>query len=423
MPKDKDPYLYAESDILINKFNIKDFHTLINIESRFFLKRHSQGIPDGKLDFDHLKKIHYHLFQDIYDWAGKERVVGITKGNSTFAHPQQISPYLNKVFLKLSEENHLKNINFTNFCERAAYYFGEINAVHPFREGNGRTQRLFLDKLAAQAGYKLSWNDVDYQQYTQASIDSFNGNHDLISEIFKKITNPILREQFLTTTLSSTSKNKHDQALGIEALTQSEAGQLYAAQDVDTIRNRIFVARENGITRTFSGERTKISDQSQRNTPLQENKKSDRLSHEISSDNINYPAHQKFNDILKEYIEKKSELSRLTHEKIRNMGVNAEAVKSFAKQSVILMKDIQKFSQNALKNSEIDEFIKHMKLSLMPIVRISKQGGFEGIEKRLKATGHLSEEEKKSIITSMKSEAQSLVQTQKFTQGRGGQKR
>jgi hypothetical protein len=133
--------------------------------------------------------------------------------------------------------------------------------------------------------------------------------------------------------------------------------------------------------------------------------------------------HKKFNDILKEYIEKKVELSRLTHKKILNMGTDSEAAKRFAEQSVALMGEIKKFSQNAMQNSEIIGFVERMKTSPIPIVSIGKHGGFEDIEKRFKATGHLSEEEKKTLIISLKSDANSLAQTQQLTQGRGGQKR
>ena len=86
----------------------------------------------GKLDFDHFKAVHEGLFQDVYDWAGQTRAVEISKGHSAFAPAQHIDSHAQKVFGDLAAENHL----------------GEINALHPFRDGNGGARRAFMDQIA-----------------------------------------------------------------------------------------------------------------------------------------------------------------------------------------------------------------------------------------------------------------------------------
>ncbi len=123
--------------------------------------------------------------------------MGYRNIGSLFAHPNQISSYINSVFKKLAKENHLRGLAFNTFCQKAAYYFGEINATHPFREGNGRTQRLFLDQLALNTNYELRWGNVDLNLYTTASIQSFNGDNSLLEIVFQKITRPLNKHQAL----------------------------------------------------------------------------------------------------------------------------------------------------------------------------------------------------------------------------------
>ena len=126
----------------------------------------------GDFDLAYLQGIHHGLFNRVYNWAGKIRTVDISKGQSQFAMQGFIVPSANKLFSQLATEQHLKGLDETNFAQRAAHYLGEINALHPFREGNGRTQRVFISQLAHEAGYSLSWKHVSQKQMIQASIAS-----------------------------------------------------------------------------------------------------------------------------------------------------------------------------------------------------------------------------------------------------------
>ena len=124
----------------------------------------------------------------MYPWAGKERTVNISKGQSQFAWTDYISSTITKKLKQLKSENHLKEYDFDTFTKRAAHYFNEMNAVHPFREGNGRTLRAFFDLLANEAGYILKWKEIDRDDYLHANIEGFQSNDMAMEAVFKKIT-------------------------------------------------------------------------------------------------------------------------------------------------------------------------------------------------------------------------------------------
>ncbi|MBY0544631.1 MAG: Fic family protein [Gammaproteobacteria bacterium] len=183
-----DPYVYPQTTVLVNKLGIRDQVKLNDYEIILFAAQASGPLPAGQFDYTHLKAIHRHYFADLYEWAGKERTVDIAKDGHLFAHTQYIFGEMNKLFDKLKKEKYLQNLDKLAFCERLSYYFNEINAAHPFREGNGRTQRAFCDLVAEQAGYKLDWTKVNTETYIQASIDGHIGNYNSMTNVFNVIT-------------------------------------------------------------------------------------------------------------------------------------------------------------------------------------------------------------------------------------------
>jgi cell filamentation protein len=128
----------------------------------------------GNFDTAHLRAIHRYLFQDVFPWAGELRVVNISKGNTNFGPAIHIGSALTELFERLAKEKQLTGLSAFKFVERSAFYLGEINAIHPFREGNGRTQREFIRQLALHAGHPLSWSlegtGFTQQQMIDASI-------------------------------------------------------------------------------------------------------------------------------------------------------------------------------------------------------------------------------------------------------------
>jgi len=171
-----DRYLDDETGVLKNIRNISDAALLEEYESEYAALRAfelSQKPIPGHFDLDHLRAIHCHLFKDVYAWAGEIRDVDIAKEQSLFAHHTYIESAAKTVFEHLAAENYLSGLDAEAFSERAAYYLGELNALHAFREGNGRTQREFINHLAYKNGYAIAWAGIDRERMLEASIESF----------------------------------------------------------------------------------------------------------------------------------------------------------------------------------------------------------------------------------------------------------
>lgn len=190
-----DPYSYPGLDVLRNKANIQDAGKLAQFEFRKSAERAlelSESSIKGHYDLDHLKAIHKHLFQDVYEWAGEIRTVDISKGNSHFAPRTHIESYANSsVFKDLAKDSHLQGMGKEQFIERLAHHYSEINALHPFREGNGRTTRIFIQQLARDAGYDIDYTKVDAQRWNEAARISFNSSIEPIKEVFRDISTPL----------------------------------------------------------------------------------------------------------------------------------------------------------------------------------------------------------------------------------------
>ena len=179
-------YCYPDSDVLINKLNIRDSDKLSNVERELIAHRQKDLLVhpiSGQFDLKHLQAIHKHLFQDLYSWAGEIRTVDIAKSN-LFCLTQFIQSYADEIFGKLQFENYLIGLEKDEFVKRCAYYFCEINALHPFREGNGRSQREFIRELALNAGWIIDWYKINPEAMLEASIASFEGNTQTMEKIF-----------------------------------------------------------------------------------------------------------------------------------------------------------------------------------------------------------------------------------------------
>lgn len=122
------------------------------------------------------------------------RTIDIVKGQSYFASHRYLASSAQTIFTRLWQEQHLRGLSRERFAERAGFYLGEINALHPFREGNGRTQRMFLLFLARAAGYDLRWNLVTQARMVQASEASLlRGDNQGLVQIFLDITVPLVQ--------------------------------------------------------------------------------------------------------------------------------------------------------------------------------------------------------------------------------------
>lgn len=188
-------YCYPGTYVLKNKLDIRDEAALRTAERRMAAIRGLQMDEDSlflesSFDSAHLRDIHRFLFSDVYEWAGEYRSVNISKG-STFCMYPFIAEQLDELFAKLHRERLLGGLNKDELIVRLAYYLGELNAIHPFREGNGRAQRAFIRRLAYRNGYLLSFADSSNEEMVEASVESFNGDNAKLEALIEKCITPI----------------------------------------------------------------------------------------------------------------------------------------------------------------------------------------------------------------------------------------
>jgi cell filamentation protein len=185
-----DVYCIPGTAVLKNKAGITNQDLLDEYEADFTAIRIlelAHTPVEGSFDLAHLCKIHAYLFQDVYEWAGEIRSVDIIRGDSRFCNVRQIQSYSNTVFSELASENYLIGLEPKVFASRLAHYLSEINAIHPFREGNGRVQRLFISQLAEQSGYSLDYSSLNQTEIYPVMQASFLGNEEPLAELILKI--------------------------------------------------------------------------------------------------------------------------------------------------------------------------------------------------------------------------------------------
>lgn len=184
-------YCYPGTDTLINLADLRDQKTLDQFDKLVTTKRLAELIENplkGAFDLNHLSRIHRYIFQDVYPFAGEIRSENINKGFQ-FANAQFIPAASKELFQQLKQERYLVGMDVEKVADRLAHYKAEINVLHPFREGNGRTQREFIRCLAMNAGYELDWSRADPERILHASILSVTNTRELTSVILQTIVN------------------------------------------------------------------------------------------------------------------------------------------------------------------------------------------------------------------------------------------
>lgn len=191
----QDPYCLPNG-CLRNKLNITDPEKLAVVEARIVSVRDVQlavqSLP-GEYNLEHYLRFHHSLFRDVYDWAGKTRTVNISKGSDVlFAPWQLVADQLAAGLGELENDNWLMGKSPDAFLSRLAYYYGELNARHPFREGNGRTLRAFLRQLAAAAGWRLDWSALNREDNINASRHNFiTASPDRLVDVLRPVVHMI----------------------------------------------------------------------------------------------------------------------------------------------------------------------------------------------------------------------------------------
>lgn len=182
-------YCYPNSKVLINKLNLTDLKELAAAEEEFTMTRlyELEKKPiRGRFDFEHLCKIHGYIFQDLYEWAGKTRNINISKGNN-FCDYRIMPSYGESIFENYYSDCFEARNNKEQFVRVLSKHYGEVNALHPFREGNGRTQREFARELCLKCGYIFNLRGTTHKQMLEASVKSLSeGDDSGLYDIFMK---------------------------------------------------------------------------------------------------------------------------------------------------------------------------------------------------------------------------------------------
>jgi len=190
MTENSDPYLYPGTSVLKNLRDLTDPKLLERFEARQTHRRIAELIDNpvaGRFDVAHLKAIHRLIFQDVYEWAGEFRTANISKGGHLFGLATFLEPALQQILAKLAAEKHLVGLDIENFVDRAAYFIGELNAAHPFREGNGRTQREFIRELGLKASHYIDWRSTTVEKMTEASrLSHLSGESSLFASLIRE---------------------------------------------------------------------------------------------------------------------------------------------------------------------------------------------------------------------------------------------
>jgi cell filamentation protein len=155
---------------------LRDQGELDDFEAEITHARAHEPLPQGNLDFAHFCAIHHHLFQDVFDWAGTPRTVRISKQASAFCFPEHIEAQATKLFSGLAAKNYLEGLPAKDFAGNAAHFLAELNAIHTFRESNGRTQLTFFALLADRAGPTLDLEKLGPNAMLHAMIARFDGD-------------------------------------------------------------------------------------------------------------------------------------------------------------------------------------------------------------------------------------------------------
>lgn len=183
---DDDPYVYPGTRILRNRLEIRNTTRLDRVERRLVIQRIRSGVPGASFDLAHLRSIHRHLFQDVYDWAGELRTVEISKGGNQFQFRQYITTGMADVHRRLTRSAFLRALSSAEFAQQSGTIMGDLNYVHPFREGNGRAQLQYLKQLAMQASHNLDLARIDAVSWIEASHASHTADYSLMADVIRR---------------------------------------------------------------------------------------------------------------------------------------------------------------------------------------------------------------------------------------------
>lgn len=195
MATSADPYVYTGTGVLINRAGVRDeklAKALDYEQSASRIKELSGVKAPERFDFEHIKKLHAHIFQDVYEWAGQPRTTDLSKGRTTFVRCQNIEAEGARLGKSIADKGNLQGLGKNDFVKEITGVYAELNTLHPFREGNGRVTREFLSQLAGSAGYALDQTRIDNSKdsWNKAAEQAAIGNLEPSRQIFASAIRP-----------------------------------------------------------------------------------------------------------------------------------------------------------------------------------------------------------------------------------------
>lgn len=174
-----DPYCYSNGT-LRNRLGITDPDELAAIEAVVTTQRITEleisGLPGG-FDLEHLCAIHRRIFADLYEWAGELRTIELAKDDTVFCLARFLVPAAVDVFAAIPQIRLEMTRGQQLVPASVAELYGDLNALHPFREGNGRAQRAFIGLLCGAAGVTLDWSTISPSGNIAASVAATRGDN------------------------------------------------------------------------------------------------------------------------------------------------------------------------------------------------------------------------------------------------------
>jgi len=176
---------------LLGATNLQELHKKEKVLSNTKMLMLKDNPVEGSLDYTHLKNIHHFLFSEVFTWAGKDRydeniTAKFGKGSTLFT-PYDKLPSVSKIlFDTLKVENYFQGQSKEEFIDSASIFMNGLNILHPFREGNGRVQRIYMEYLAKNVGFVLNFQSITADEMVAASIKGAKGDTLLLREVFSR---------------------------------------------------------------------------------------------------------------------------------------------------------------------------------------------------------------------------------------------
>lgn len=193
-----DSYTYPGSGgVLINRLGIQDASTLDQVLNTYVTLRvtelHAESVPEP--DFEYLRSIHRRYFGDVFTWAGELRTTDVQAMGTgvPYCRPAFIRPEVERLFAVFHAEDYLLGLPIDDFAARLAERWGDLTAIHPFRDGNTRSQSAWVTSVAWRAGYRLDWRGIDVPVLRELRLHAVVGSSEPLAAYLREHLSGVAR--------------------------------------------------------------------------------------------------------------------------------------------------------------------------------------------------------------------------------------